>query len=43
MKKIYDEPALRETLILKGYQQKKIFTWQKTAALLYNSIMKCVH
>ncbi len=42
MKKIYDEPALRKTLILKGFEQKKIFTWQKTADLLYDSIIKCV-
>ncbi|MEP6712403.1 MAG: glycosyltransferase family 1 protein [Ferruginibacter sp.] len=40
MKTIYDNPALRELLIEKGHLQKAKFTWQKTAALMYESIIK---
>ncbi|MEX1190234.1 MAG: glycosyltransferase family 1 protein [Bacteroidia bacterium] len=38
MKKIVDQPELREMLITKGLERKKNFSWDKTASVLWSSI-----
>ena len=40
MKRIYAEGALREELIEKGRERRKLFTWQKTADALWRCIEK---
>ena len=40
MQNISGNSTLRDELIAKGHEQKKLFTWNKTANLLYESIMK---
>ncbi|MFN0030767.1 MAG: glycosyltransferase family 4 protein [Flavobacteriales bacterium] len=40
--RIYGDAALRERLIVKGKEQVKQFSWQRTSELLWNSIEKCV-
>ena len=42
MENISGNSALRDELIAKGHEQKKMFTWHKTASLLYESIMKAL-
>ncbi|MBP5190274.1 MAG: glycosyltransferase family 4 protein [Bacteroidales bacterium] len=40
MSDIADDENLRESLIEKGRQRKDIFTWKRTATLLWQSLMK---
>jgi glycosyltransferase involved in cell wall biosynthesis len=40
MIKLYKEPALRQDLIKKAEQRLEIFSWQKTASLLWESLEK---
>jgi glycosyltransferase involved in cell wall biosynthesis len=35
-----NDPILRDSLILKGHARQELFTWDKTAELLWNSIKK---
>jgi glycosyltransferase involved in cell wall biosynthesis len=41
MKEVYLKEYLRSDLILKGNKQKELFTWSRTADLLWSSITKC--
>jgi glycosyltransferase involved in cell wall biosynthesis len=41
MLRIYSQPGLRKELVEKGNQRKQLFTWEKTADLLWASISKC--
>jgi glycosyltransferase involved in cell wall biosynthesis len=43
MSMIAKDKTLRETLITKGLDRKDKFTWQKTADLLWNSIIKAIN
>ena len=43
MERIADEEQLRNKLVLKGNERKKMFSWDKTAALLWDSILKTAH
>jgi glycosyltransferase involved in cell wall biosynthesis len=38
MIKMYNDPVLREQLIEKGRERRKLFSWQKTAEKLWNSM-----
>ena len=40
MKRIYMEPLLRQELIQKGRIQKSVFSWQRTAVLLWEGISR---
>ena len=40
MIKIHDDKELRESLIEKGFEQKKKFSWDETARLLWMSVEK---
>jgi glycosyltransferase involved in cell wall biosynthesis len=40
MIKLYKDPALRQDLIKKAEQRLEIFSWQKTASLLWESLEK---
>lgn len=40
MKKLSGDNALREDLIAKGHIQKKLFSWNRTAGLIWNCIKK---
>ncbi|PID94006.1 MAG: glycosyltransferase [Bacteroidetes bacterium] len=42
MQAIFMNKTLRETLIEKGYQRKQLFSWQRTADLLWSSIEKTI-
>ncbi|MGZ5189699.1 MAG: glycosyltransferase family 4 protein [Flavisolibacter sp.] len=42
MVRIVSDEELRKELIHKGKIRKEIFTWEKTAALLWNGISKCL-
>lgn len=42
MKIIWENKGLRSELIERGRSQKKIFSWKRTAALLYDSISNCI-
>jgi glycosyltransferase involved in cell wall biosynthesis len=42
MKKIFYDNELRESLIEKGFEQKKKFSWDITAALLWETIEKAI-
>jgi len=42
MIKLYQDKDLRQSLIELGFKQKEKFSWDKTAALLWESIEKCV-
>lgn len=42
MELLWKNEKLRYELILKGRSQKTLFTWEKTASLLYDSILKSV-
>ena len=42
MHMLFKDETLRKELVAKGSDQKKLFTWERTASLLYDSIMKCV-
>ena len=39
---LWNDPKLKKELIEKGRLQKNIFTWKRTAELLYKSIQDCV-
>ncbi len=39
---LWNDPALKNELIEKGRIQKNLFSWKRTAALLYQSIERCV-
>lgn len=39
---ISQDDSLRKSLVEKGHNQKKIFSWKRTAALLYESINKAI-
>jgi glycosyltransferase involved in cell wall biosynthesis len=43
MQKMFYENELRESLIKKGFEQKKKFSWEKTAALLWETINKAIN
>lgn len=40
--KIYSDKNLREQLVVKGNERWKLFSWEKTASLLWESIVKTV-
>ena len=40
MKRIYEEMDLRNTLIVRGRERRKLYSWQKTADALWNCIEK---
>lgn len=42
MKQIFTDKALRDDLILKGKIQKDLFSWSRTAELLWQSATKCL-
>ncbi|TWI80347.1 glycosyltransferase involved in cell wall biosynthesis [Lacibacter cauensis] len=42
MKQIAADESLRQRLIRKGEERSKQFTWEKTAELLWQSILKCL-
>lgn len=42
MTRLYKEPELRQQLIRKGKERTKLFTWEHTADLLWESIDKCL-
>ena len=42
MTRIYHEKKLREELVIKGKKRKEVFTWQKSADRLWQSILKTV-
>ena len=41
MVKLYQDKELRHSLIEKGFRQKDKFSWDKTAELLWESIVNC--
>jgi glycosyltransferase involved in cell wall biosynthesis len=41
MVRMYAENGLREELVIKGRERKKLFSWEVTAAKLWNSIERC--
>lgn len=43
MRQVYSDPGLRKDLIMKGESRKELFTWQKTAERLWDSIEKVSH
>lgn len=43
MIKIFQEKELRDLLVLKGFEQKEKFSWDKTAELLWGSIQICAN
>ena len=43
MQMIYEDKNLRLQLIKAGHQQKLLFSWDKTAQLLWQSIKKCLN
>ena len=42
MEKLNENNLLRNELITNGFQRKNLFTWEKTASLLYECIMKVI-
>jgi glycosyltransferase involved in cell wall biosynthesis len=42
MKKMWEDENLRTNLIEKGFVQKNLFSWKRTASLLFDSIIKAV-
>jgi glycosyltransferase involved in cell wall biosynthesis len=40
MVELYSNPSLRESLIKKGQEQAKKYSWDKTAELVWNAIEK---
>ncbi|WP_276482216.1 glycosyltransferase family 4 protein [Paraflavitalea pollutisoli] len=40
MEQLWEQPALRAQLIAKGQQQKNVFSWERTARLLWEGIGK---
>ena len=42
MKIMWDNKILKSELVEKGINQKKLFTWERTAGLLYGSILKAI-
>lgn len=42
MLELYNNPLLRNQLIQKGKERKNLFSWDKSADLLWNSITKCL-
>ncbi len=43
MLRIYNNDDLRKDLISRGVIQKKLFSWERTADLLWEGINKCLH
>ena len=43
MESIYREKGLKQQLIEKGLERVKLFSWQQTADLVWNSIEKCLN
>ncbi len=43
MTKLYQQPALRESLISKGNTQKQKFSWEKSGELLWQSVLKATN
>lgn len=43
MMQLYQKPELRADLILKGNSQKQKFSWEKSADLLWSSVLKTVN
>jgi len=43
MIKLYQQPTLRESLINKGNMQKQKFSWEKSADLLWQSVLKTIN
>ena len=43
MSRISDDETLRNALIEKGRARKSLFSWDRTALLLWNSMMKCIN
>jgi glycosyltransferase involved in cell wall biosynthesis len=43
MNKIKDDPALKQQLIDKGQERKQLFTWEKTAQNVWDSIEKALY
>ena len=39
---LYQSPSLQMELVRKGNLRKKIFSWQRTASLLWESVTKCL-
>ncbi len=42
MHQLETDEQLRESLIKKGTERKELFTWERTAQLLWQSIMRCL-
>jgi glycosyltransferase involved in cell wall biosynthesis len=42
MEQMYNDADLRNTLVERGAEQKKLFTWKRTAQLFYESMMKAI-
>jgi glycosyltransferase involved in cell wall biosynthesis len=42
MIKLYNDEAYRQQLIEKGRLRKNVFSWERTADLLWNSVTKCL-
>ncbi len=42
MLELFNNPSLRNQLIQKGKERKNLFSWDKSADLLWNSITKCL-
>jgi hypothetical protein len=42
MKMIYTDPLLYQTLIKKGFERQALFSWDKTADLLWKSCIKAM-
>jgi glycosyltransferase involved in cell wall biosynthesis len=40
---LYNDPVLRNELVMKARIQREKFSWDKTAGLLWNSIEKCLY
>jgi glycosyltransferase involved in cell wall biosynthesis len=43
MLRIYDDEALRKNLITKGIERRQQFSWDKSAELLWNSVLKTIN
>jgi len=40
MTKIYREPSLRQELVIKGRRRRTLFSWERTAGLLWDSVAR---
>ncbi len=43
MTMMFNNESIRNELIVKGREQKKLFSWNRTASLLYESILQCIN